>query len=373
MPAFLSHGRHIALLALAASVALHAALIAGLPAPPDVVRDRPSVTYVASLAPAPAARPAPAPAPPKAAPKPKAKPKPKPRPRPRPRHVARAAPPPAPVVVPRPAPPPPPEPATDAIASAAPEPAAPPATDLGAWDWRHSLAFAAPAALPAPGAPPEKPFPMEALPDRLSIDYRLTTSLVDAQASYRWRRDGDEYRITSQGEATGIFSLFLQGEMTQQSVGTVTSAGLRPERFVETKPGSAREGLEFDWLAHRVTFEYSDHRKTEPLPDDTVDWLTMIFQLAHSPPAAEAKSMRIKVFTQRRLYDFHLNVLGVERIDIPLGRVRALHLRHVDPENQQAVDVWLGIDYHYLPVRMRYPVAHNRFTVEQTATRIAEP
>jgi hypothetical protein len=34
--------------------------------------------------------------------------------------------------------------------------------------------------------------------------------------------------------------------------------------------------------------------------------------------------------------------------------------------------VWLGIDQHYLPVKMRYPVAKMRLMVEQSAARISE-
>ena len=64
-------------------------------------------------------------------------------------------------------------------------------------------------------------------------------------------------------------------------------------------------------------------------------------------------------------------MLGVEEIEIPLGRVRALHLRHADPATAaKAVDVWLGVDQHYLPVKLRYPVARNRLMVEQVATRV---
>ena len=64
--------------------------------------------------------------------------------------------------------------------------------------------------------------------------------------------------------------------------------------------------------------------------------------------------------------------LGIEEITIPLGTVRALHLRHVDPEDESVVDVWLGVDQHYLPVKLRYPVARNRMMVEQSATRVTE-
>ena len=32
--------------------------------------------------------------------------------------------------------------------------------------------------------------------------------------------------------------------------------------------------------------------------------------------------------------------------------------------------MWLGVDHHYLPVKLRYPVARNRFMVDQVATSI---
>jgi hypothetical protein len=224
---------------------------------------------------------------------------------------------------------------------------------------------------PQPVAEPQ-PFPLEGLPEHLSIDYRLTSAFLDAHAVYRWSRDGDSYRITGEGQALGLFQLFVEGRMLQESEGTITAAGLRPERFVETKPGDPPEGLRFDWPKHTVTFDYSDKHKTSPLAEDTVDWLTMIFQLAHVPPRVQGDTMALRVLTQRKLYDFHLKVLGVEDIDIPLGKVRALHLHHVDPDDGKEVDVWLGVDQHYLPVKMRYPATKMRFMVEQSATRISE-
>jgi hypothetical protein len=227
---------------------------------------------------------------------------------------------------------------------------------------------------PSPPTPAQEPqvFPMEALPAHLSVAYELHSGLLGAEATYQWDRDGDGYRITGEGEAVGLFQLFVDGPIRQESVGTITSAGLRPERFVEKKPGSDTEGLEFDWPRHTVTLERGTHRKTAILADDTVDWLTMIFQLASVPPRGDGAAFPLRVYTQRKLYDFRLTVLGVEEIEIPLGKVRALHLRHVDPDDGKETDVWLGIDQHYLPVKMRYPVAKMRIMVEQSAARISE-
>jgi len=185
---------------------------------------------------------------------------------------------------------------------------------------------------------------------------------------YEWERDGDRYVISGEAEAVGFFTLFLEGRILQETRGRITEAGLRPERFVETKPGSPPEGLEFDWSAGKVTFDKGGDKRVDDLKDNTVDWLSMIFQLAARPPRSQDFDMR--VFTQRRMYEFRLRVMGEEEIEIPIGKVRALHLRHVNPAQTEFVDVWLGVDYHYMPVKMRYPVARNRLMVEQTATRI---
>ena len=59
-----------------------------------------------------------------------------------------------------------------------------------------------------------------------------------------------------------------------------------------------------------MEFRRGDSVRSAPLTDSTVDWLSMIFQLAHSPPSGEA--MPLRVFTQRRLYEYRLQVLGEE-------------------------------------------------------------
>jgi hypothetical protein len=233
----------------------------------------------------------------------------------------------------------------------------------------EKLALAQPA-VPVKALEPEK-FPAHAFPAGLTIDYKLTSAFADGHATYRWERDGDTYRISAEAAAEGFFTLFLEGRIIQESRGTVTSSGLRPIEFSERKPGGPPEGLEFDWAANRITFDRNGEKKTAVLAENTVDWLSMIFQLAHVPPTGETFDLR--VYTQRRLYNFKLKVLGVEEIEIPIGKVRAMHLHHVDPENEkEVVDVWLGVEQHYLPVKLRFPVARNRFMVEQVATSITQ-
>jgi hypothetical protein len=336
----------IVALAIAVSAAVHAAVFVGMPARFDPLEEKPGVAYSASLDSGPGlvaqpATSAPAPARKRAA-----------------RTRSRVAIAPMPLLEPIAAGETLPDPA-NAMAEPVLEPAPEePKPDV--------VAMAQPAA-PIPALEPAK-FPVQALPSSMSITYSLTSSFADGRAVYNWERDGDKYTITSEAEAVGFFTLFLEGRILQESTGTVTPEGLRPDRFVERKPGTANEGLQFDWTGHKVTFDRNNEKKTEDLADNTVDWLSMIFQMAHMPPSGESYDLR--VYTQRKLYKFNLKILGEEEIEIPIGKVRALHLRHIDPEDGQVVDVWLGNDQHYLPVKLRYPVARNRLSVEQVATRV---
>ena len=338
--------------ALAISAAVHAAVMMGIPQRLGETDETPAVeSYTATLEAEPAPTAAPAPAVPKPPP---------PRRAARPHRVY------PPVAIPE-------EIAQvepDALASQvdvpvieepapAPEPAKP-----------DVVAMAQPAVPPAALEPPR--FPVDALPPRLSIEYQLTSAFVDGKAAYHWNRDGDNYTITGEAEAEGFFTLFLQGRLQQEAKGTVTSEGLRPESYTEHKPGNPiAEGIAFDWKARKVTLDKGDNKpRTLELNGNTVDWLSMIFQLAHAPPSGQYYDLH--VFTQRKYYEFHLQLLGEEQIDIPLGQVKALHVRHTDPKDGEVIDVWLGVDQHYLPVKLKFPVAKNHLTVEQIATKVTE-
>jgi hypothetical protein len=322
----------VPLLALAASAALHAAVVVGLPG--TLTRPEagdPAIYAVTLVAAPPAPTPAPAPLPRRARPR-------------------------APAVV-----------GGDMLAALPAEVMSDAAGGSASLQAPPEVIALAQPAVPVKALEPP-PFPANALPPALAIEYQLTSSFADGRATYRWEREGDNYRIRGEAAAEGFFTLFLEGQILQESRGTVGPTGLRPQRFSEQRPNAAEEGLTFDWPAGTVTFERKGESRTGPLVENTVDWLSMIFQLAHVPPAAGATELQ--VFTQRRMYRFKLQVLGVEEIEIPLGRVRALHLRHDDPAKAEAVDVWLGIDQHYLPVKLRYPVARNRLVVDQVATRV---
>jgi hypothetical protein len=334
--------------ALAGSAALHAAVMVNVPTRAQSAGESGGPEYSATLDPAAqVAEPAP--------PAPVARPHPRPRPRK-----------PAPWIAPDVF-----SPLGEEVLAAAPleTPVAEPEI-LAPEPPRPEVVAMAQPAVPVKALEPPA-FRADALPNELSIHYQLTSAMADGEAVYNWSRDGDHYRITGEAQASGFFTLFLEGRVLQETTGVVTPQGLKPERFTERKPSTPTEGLEFDWAAGKVTFDRHNEKKTDALGGNIVDWLSMLFQMAANPPPSSG-DYDLNVLTQRKLYRFRLKVLGEEEVEIPLGKVRTLHLRHVDEkDSSEIVDVWLGIEQSYLPVKLRYPVARNRLMVEQVATRVS--
>ncbi|HEY2628323.1 MAG TPA: DUF3108 domain-containing protein, partial [Usitatibacter sp.] len=341
----------IAFAALAISAIVHAAMVVGIPSRGDPFADEDSSgpAYTATLDAEPASSAVPVPAA-----KPGAKPGPK--------RVARARPKVQPVAIPDEMAPVVAEPLTPLVDEPTIEPVAKNETIAQAVAPANDKVALAQPATPIPPLEPPK-FPVDAMPASISIDYRLTSAFADGTARYSWKRDGDNYSITGEAEAQGFFALFLEGRLRQESWGKVTDQGLRPDGFTERKPGNPiSEGIKFDWATGKATLDKGDNKpQTIDISGNTVDWLSMIFQMAHVPPSGQTYDLR--VFTQRRFYEFHLIVVGTEEIEIPMGKVRAQHLRHVDPQDGSVIDVWLGIDQHFLPVKLRFPVARNRLMV----------
>ena len=74
-------------------------------------------------------------------------------------------------------------------------------------------------------------------------------------------------------------------------------------------------------------------------------------------------SLPIVIARKYRIY--HIEVVGEEKIEVPAGSFRALHLR---APGAKALDLWLAYDYSMLPVKIRFD--DGQYILVQTATKI---
>ncbi|MDT3705955.1 MAG: DUF3108 domain-containing protein [Thiobacillus sp.] len=252
---------------------------------------------------------------------------------PRPKPVAPPAPPPAPaapevVVEARPIPE-----VVEAEPVAVPEPEAP-----------EPEAAEQPAPVPAAEEPP----PLNPLPRRIDMEYRISIGPASGRQNLVWVNEGERYTVTSVTAATGFASLIYSGRFVQTSSGQVTPRGLVPQAFWDQR-GDKHSSARFDQGQLTLT-PSSGAIRHFAYPDGVQDTLSLLFQLALTAPPPEGP-IAYTVFNGKKLRDYAYEVRGETTLETALGPLRTLHLaRRMSSDGR--FEVWLAIDRHYLPVRV---------------------
>ena len=194
--------------------------------------------------------------------------------------------------------------------------------------------------------------PAKTLPSRVDLVYKAflgTKGFLVGEAIYRFEHAGNQYQITTIGEAKGLAALFLRGQGKMESRGQITAAGLRPHEFaVERGSRERRETAIFDWEIGMVTlFE----QKSEALELATFDPLTLMWQAYFSPPVDDVQD--ISVATTRRVARYTLTREAQETIVWAQGEIATERWRRRSEDGSVHATIWLAPSLHYVPVKMR--------------------
>jgi hypothetical protein len=117
-----------------------------------------------------------------------------------------------------------------------------------------------------------------------------------------------------------------------------------------------------------VTLGTPSTQRDEKLPRGSQDLVSFMYQLALNPPVPG--TTRVSVTNGTRLETYVLEVLPEERIETPLGVLRALPIRQVRAPGTEGVDLWLATEYRHLPVRIRFYGRDGEPSGEQIVTEI---
>lgn len=217
-----------------------------------------------------------------------------------------------------------------------------------------------------PIAPPEPPPPVVqspitarvAFPSHIEMVYsvhRGDRGIKVGSTTHTWRLGGKQYLLTSTTEASGLFSLFYSGRYILTSRGEITADGLQPISFWIQRGQSAdrTESAEFDWEAKTLNYGKGNERHNTAIAKGTQDQLSVFYQLALTAP--HENGLRFALTTGRKFNRYTYRVAGEETLDTALGNIKTQRLtRALDAiDSTESTDIWLAINYHYLPVRFR--------------------
>lgn len=205
------------------------------------------------------------------------------------------------------------------------------------------------AAPAAEEAKPAHPLPRHA---QLTFIAYLGTSFPVGEVRHRLDVNDDKsYNLQVGMNTTGVARIFKTFELSQQSTGTITAGGIRPDRFIENKLTSKGKQIlsaDFDWQNRQLNFSNGN---SSPLPDQAQDILSFLYQFSQIP--LDQATLSISVSNGKKLESYQLEVGSEEEIKTPLGKLRALPLRKINAPGEEGLEIWLGLEYRLLPVKIR--------------------
>ena len=163
--------------------------------------------------------------------------------------------------------------------------------------------------------------------------------------------DGGSYTLTSNMQLTGLASLQSIDQVTRTSRGKVNEHGLQPETFNEERmTGRGKQNLEatFDRKGQKLLFSTGGD---SALPDDAQDMLSFSYQL--SQISLQKEMIPLSITNGMKLDQIQFEAGGAEDISTPMGNLHTLRLRKSHAQGEAYFEVWLGMEYRLLPVKLR--------------------
>ncbi len=202
---------------------------------------------------------------------------------------------------------------------------------------------------PSPPTAPPPPGPLHPqLPGGFTVRYVVQGNeggLVLGRLDHVWQRSAERYALFALAKATGIMRLIYSGLLSQTSYGQITPEGLKPENYWMHR-GSRQLRVHFDWEAMRA--DLGERYPPLDLKPGSQDLLSVVYQLALFPHAEG----ELWVLDGKTIRQYHLETLGLETVEVPLGTVRTRHLRVQAAQGAERIDVWLREAPPHLPLKI---------------------
>ena len=193
-----------------------------------------------------------------------------------------------------------------------------------------------------------------ALPVEVAAEYRLSNSgVVIGRVSESFQRTGDRYSLRSTTRSEGVLKLVLDDNITLESRGLVTDAGLQPLEFEQRRAGSAAKDVHatFDWQRGVMNSRFRGESQDVALPRATQDRISVLYQFMSVGQRRGTLDMHMS--NGRKVERYTYRFVEEVRVATPAGEFDTLHYARVTANDKESrTDVWLAKDRFNLPVRL---------------------
>lgn len=212
-----------------------------------------------------------------------------------------------------------------------------------------------------------------AVPSQVTAEYAVIhTGLTIGRITESFSRKGDLYTAQSVTRSEGPLKVILDDQITLESSGRVGASGLQPLEFAQRRAKDSKRDLKtsFDWGKGTVSTLLHGEKSQVPLPPDTQDRLSAMYQFLHL--ASYGPTLAMPMTIVRRVEQFNYRLVEEGKVSTPGGEFDTLHYTRVTTKpSDTKVDVWLAKDHHKFPVRVIFDDPKG-FRLEQVLVSLTE-
>ena len=163
----------------------------------------------------------------------------------------------------------------------------------------------------------------------------------------------NRYTIVSTTRATGLLAVFRPGKIVIRSSGLIDAHGLKPLKFSDLREGDdgKNRSAKFDWNTMQLTLIQQKRRTVMPLPDDTQDRLSAMYQFMFLS-LAKTDTLNFHMTNGGKLDIYNYRITHDQSVTVPLGTYKALYVASVPEAGVNRTEIWLAAEHFNFPYKM---------------------
>lgn len=178
-----------------------------------------------------------------------------------------------------------------------------------------------------------------------------SSSAGKAKMLFQILPNGEQYQIKSLIQANGLAALFMP-DLLQTSDGYLDRFGLQPVHYLyqfgdkKNKTFSA----DFDWESKKINLHSEKGDQKLALTEGTQDLLSFMYQFMFVAPL---QNMQLNITNGKKIGVYDYSFEGEETLATKMGDIKTVHLLRTAAEGEKKTELWLALDYQYVPVKIR--------------------
>ncbi len=190
------------------------------------------------------------------------------------------------------------------------------------------------------------------MPSRIEATYDvLTRGIKFAEVREVFIRTDDNYRIESVTKPVAMLALFQPETIVVVSEGEIGNAGLHPLKFSHRRmrDSSKNNAAEFGWDSKELTVNDQSGIRQLPLPADTQDRLSVMYQFVANPPR---RDISFSMTNGSKLESYRYQLQTEQTVDVPFGTLKSYYLSTPPQRTPWKSEIWLAEEHSFMPCKI---------------------